>query len=75
MAGYAILLCSWGALKTKTYSGALFLSQSPCVSKNPSYVLKNVVVLQNFILMKECEKYVLSFSEKPSILTCLQESE
>lgn len=75
MVGSAVLLCSWCTLKIKTYPGALLLCQSPSISKNPSYILKNVVVLKNFILIKEGEKYSLSFAEKPSIQTCLQESE
>lgn len=75
MVGSAVLLCSSGTLKIKTYPGALFLCQSPCLSKNPSYILKNVVVLKTFNLIKEGEKYVLSFAEKLSIPTYLQESE
>lgn len=39
--------------------------------QSSSYILKNVVVLENFILIKEGEKYVLSFTEKPSIPTYL----
>lgn len=35
--------------------------------QSPSYTLKNVVVLENFILIKEGEKYVLSFTDKLSI--------
>lgn len=75
MVGSAVLLCSWGTLKIKTYPGALFLCQSPCVSQKPLYILKNVVVLKNSILIKEGEKNVLSFAEKPSVPTYLQESE
>lgn len=67
MIGSAVLLHSQGTLKTKTYPAALFLCQSPCVSKNPSYILKNAVVLENFILITKGENYILSFDEKLGI--------